>query len=74
MVIFVCKLILFDDTHEQNNFPLSALGPTQPPMQKVLRSFSPGVKWLGRETDHSPPSIAEVKNDVAILPLPRASS
>jgi hypothetical protein len=22
---------------------------------------TPGIKWLGRETDHSPPIIAEVK-------------
>jgi len=33
------------------------LGPTQPPIQWV-----PEVKWPGRETDHSLPSSAEVKN------------
>jgi len=33
------------------------LGPTQPPVQWVL-----GVKQLGHEVDHSPPSSAEVKN------------
>jgi hypothetical protein len=34
-----------------------ALGPTQSPIQWVL-----GVKQLGCEVDHSPPSSAEVKN------------
>jgi hypothetical protein len=24
---------------------------------------SPGMKWPGREADHSPPSISEVKNE-----------
>jgi hypothetical protein len=33
-----------------------ALGPTQPPIQLV-----PGVKWPGREADHSLPTVAEVK-------------
>jgi hypothetical protein len=33
-----------------------ALGSTQPPIQWV-----PGVKRLGREVDHSPPTSAEVK-------------
>jgi hypothetical protein len=31
-----------------------ALGHTQPPVQWV-----PGVKWPGRESDHSPPSTSE---------------
>jgi hypothetical protein len=37
-------------------------------------SYSTGVKRPGREGDHSPPSIAEVKNDGPILPLTRMSS
>jgi hypothetical protein len=37
------------------------LGPTQPPIQWVPGSLSLGVKRLGREADHSPPSSAEVK-------------
>jgi hypothetical protein len=37
-------------------------------------SFPMGVKWQGYEADHSSPSIAEVKNGVAILPLPDTSS
>jgi hypothetical protein len=41
---------------------ISALGPTQPPVQWVPRALSPGVKErLGRGGDHSPPSSAEVK-------------
>jgi hypothetical protein len=37
------------------------LGFTQPPIQWVSGFLSPGVKWLGREAIHSPPSIPEVK-------------
>jgi hypothetical protein len=33
-------------------------------------ALSPGVKWPRNETDHSPPSSAEVKNDGAIPPIP----
>jgi hypothetical protein len=40
----------------------TALGPTQPPLQWVAGALSLGVKRPGRETDHSPPSTAEVKN------------
>jgi hypothetical protein len=40
----------------------TALGPTQPPIQWVLRTLSPWVKQSGREADHSPPTGAEVKN------------
>jgi hypothetical protein len=32
-------------------------------------SFSGGVKWHGREVDHSPPSSAEIKKGGAIPPL-----
>jgi hypothetical protein len=39
-----------------------ALGPTQPPIKWVPGALSVGVKRLGREADHSPPSSAEVKN------------
>jgi hypothetical protein len=38
-----------------------ALGPSQPPIQWVLGALSLGVKWPGREADHSSPSSAEVK-------------
>jgi hypothetical protein len=39
-----------------------ALGPTQPPIQWLPGALSLGVKWPGREADHSPPCTAEVKN------------
>jgi hypothetical protein len=38
------------------------LGPTQPYIQWVPGTLSPGVKRPGREDDHLPPSSAEVKN------------
>jgi hypothetical protein len=38
-----------------------ALLPTQPPIQWVQVALSPGVKWQGREVEHSPPTSAEVK-------------
>jgi hypothetical protein len=38
------------------------LGPTQPPVQWVPGSLTSGLKRLRRGTDHSPPTIAEVKN------------
>jgi hypothetical protein len=48
-----------------NNFLLStssrpALEPIQLPIQWVLGDLSPGLKWKGREADHSPPTSAEV--------------
>jgi hypothetical protein len=39
----------------------SVLGSTQPPIQWVPGTLSPGVKRQGREADHSPPGSAEVK-------------
>jgi hypothetical protein len=41
-------------------------GPTQPPIQWVQGALSLGVKRPGRETDHSPPSSAEVKERVEL--------
>jgi hypothetical protein len=35
--------------------------PTQPPIQWTPGALSPGVKLPGRETDHPPPTSAEVK-------------
>jgi hypothetical protein len=65
--------------HGQEGFLFStasrpALGPTQPPIQWVPGTLSPGGKWPGHEADHSPPSFAEVKNGGAIPPLPHMSS
>jgi hypothetical protein len=51
-----------------------AMGSTQPPIQCVPGALSPGIKRPGRETDHSPPTNAEVKNGGAIYPLPRTPS
>jgi hypothetical protein len=39
----------------------SFLGPTQPPIQRILRSLSLGIKRQEREADHSSPSGAEVE-------------
>jgi hypothetical protein len=36
-------------------------GSTQLPIQWVPEVLSQGVKWLGREADHAPPTSAEVK-------------
>jgi hypothetical protein len=43
-----------------------ALGPTQPPIQRVPGALSLGVKWPGLEADHSPPSSVEVKGCVEL--------
>jgi hypothetical protein len=51
------------------------LGPTQPPTQWVPRALSLGIKRLGRETDHSRSSGAEVKEYVELyFHSPRYSS
>jgi hypothetical protein len=47
--------------------------PASYPMGTVW-ALSPGVKWRGREVDHSPQSSSEVKNGEAIPPLPDVSS
>jgi hypothetical protein len=38
------------------------LGRTRTPIECVPGALSPGLKWLGHEDDHSPPSSPEVKN------------
>jgi hypothetical protein len=38
-----------------------ALGSTQPPIKWVPEALSPGLKQPVRETDHLPPTSAEVK-------------
>jgi hypothetical protein len=50
------------------------LVPTQPTIQWAPGAVSPGVKRLGSEADHSPPTSAEVKNGGAIPSLPHTSS
>jgi hypothetical protein len=44
----------------------TALGPTQPSIQWVPGALSPGVKRPGRESDHSLPSSADVKECVEL--------
>jgi hypothetical protein len=51
-----------------------ALVPTQPPVQWVPGILSLGIKWLGCEADHSPPSTAKIKNGGVIPLLPHTSS
>jgi hypothetical protein len=46
--------------------PRTALGLTQPPIQWIPGALSLGIKRPGRETDHSPPSSAEVKECVEL--------
>jgi hypothetical protein len=55
--------------------PRPALGPTQPPIQKVPWALSLRIKLPGREADHSPPPSADVKECVEIyLNSPHMSS
>jgi hypothetical protein len=53
---------------------ITSLGPTQPPIQWVPGALSlggGGLKQLGREADHSPPSSAEVKNSWSYTSTPQ---
>jgi hypothetical protein len=53
----------------------TVLGPTQPPIQWVARALSLGLKRVGRDADHSPPSSAEIKECVELyLQYPNTSS
>jgi hypothetical protein len=47
-----------------------ALGLSQPPVQLVSGVLIVGVKQLGYEVDHSPPSSAEVKNEWSCTSVP----
>jgi hypothetical protein len=49
------------------------LGPTPPPIQRVLRALSLEVKQLGCEADHSSQSSVEARNGGAIPTLPHTS-
>jgi hypothetical protein len=55
----------FDSLYDQEFFLFhivqTGLEPTQTPLQWLLVVLSLGVKWQGREADHSPPTSAEVK-------------
>jgi hypothetical protein len=48
----------------------TALGTTQPPIQWVPRALSTGIKWSGREADHSSSPSAQAKNGGTVPPLP----
>jgi hypothetical protein len=48
-------------------------GPASPSIQSVTGILSLGIRQLGLEADHFPPSNAEVKNGGAIPPLHHAS-
>jgi hypothetical protein len=48
-----------------------ALWPTQPIIQWVRRGSFPGGKAEGRETAHSPPSNAKVKNAWSYTSIPQ---
>jgi hypothetical protein len=48
---------------------ITALEPTQSPIQRIPEDPSPEAKWLGHEADHSAPSSAKAKNSGAISPL-----
>jgi hypothetical protein len=53
------------------NFSISskpALEPTQPPVQWVPWSLSPGINLPGFEADHSPPTSSEVKKKLPHTP------
>jgi hypothetical protein len=41
---------------------IGSVGPTQLPIEWVPETLSLGIKWPARETNHSPPPSAEVKN------------
>jgi hypothetical protein len=51
-----------------------ALGPTHSPNQWVPMVISLWIKLSGRETDHSPPCSAKIKNGGDIPRLPHTSS
>jgi hypothetical protein len=50
------------------------LGLFQPPVQWVRGALSRGVKWPGREADHSPLTSAEVNKRGSIHLLPHTPS
>jgi hypothetical protein len=53
---------------------IPALWSTQPPIQWVLGTFSLGMNWPGRETDHSPPASVEVKKTCLYKSVPHTPS
>jgi len=43
-----------------HNHGRPALGQTQPPIQFPVGDFAPGIKQIGVEIDHSPPSNVKI--------------
>jgi hypothetical protein len=60
--IFLYSSIQADSGVQPASYPMGTSGP------------SLGIKRPGRETEHSPPTSAEVKNGGAIPPVPHTSS
>jgi hypothetical protein len=52
----------------------SALGPTQPPIQRIPGAISPGVKRPGREAEHSLHVVSRSRKRGSIHPLPHTPS
>jgi len=50
-----------------------AVEPNQPAIQWVPGDTSPGLKQPENEADHSPPSIAEVRNSWSYITVPPVS-
>jgi hypothetical protein len=68
----------FNSRKRQDTFLFSissrtAQVPTLLPIQRVLEVVSPGVKWKGREADHSPSSTEEVKSGGTLIQLHHTS-
>jgi hypothetical protein len=61
---------LLDTPSYQSTASRTALGPTKPPIQWVPRALSLGVKRLGREADHSPPSSSRSKTEWSYTSTP----
>jgi len=53
-----------------NTASIPALGPTQPPIQRVPRALSLAVKRPGNKADHSPPPSSEVNNEWSYTSTP----
>jgi hypothetical protein len=51
-----------------------AVGPTQLRINWLPGALSLGVKWLGHEAGHSPPTSAEVKKCGSVHPFPHMLS
>jgi hypothetical protein len=82
MYIFLCLVVLWAGSRDNSvdiatgygldlRRPISTeSGPDLGPAQWVRGELSPGVKLQRRESDHCPPSNAEVKNGGGVPPLP----